>query len=213
MVHPRLLARLALDQHQLQGRFGDREVGVARPALGRLGLDELALESDRSVHVAHVERELHPTHGSSSILMNVDVLTMPRTSTVVNIHGRLGCVPADAPTELPLIDVSAGAPCCTPIAGAPLDADQAADLAHVLKALADPARLRLLSVIQAADGGEACQCDLTDPVGLSQPTVSHHLKVLRDAGLVTATRRGTNIWYAAASDQVAALRAVLAPAQ
>ena len=87
-------------------------------------------------------------------------------------------MPTATRTELPLADV----PCCTPIAGAPLGADEAADLARVLKALADPARLRLLSVIQAAEGGEACQCDLTVPVGLSQPTVSHHLKVLHDAG-------------------------------
>ena len=63
-----------------------------------------------------------------------------------------------------------------------------------------------------ADRGQVCACDLVDPVGKSQPTVSHHLKVLREAGLVTATRRGQNIWYAVVPEQLAALRGVLAPA-
>ncbi len=92
-------------------------------------------------------------------------------------------------------------------------AEAAPALAKAFAALGDPVRLRLMSLLMTADGGEICACDLVEPVGKSQPTVSHHLKVLRDAGLVTATRRGTNIWYAAAPDQVAALRASLAPAQ
>jgi ArsR family transcriptional regulator len=106
---------------------------------------------------------------------------------------------------LPLAEV----PCCTPIAGAPLGVEEAADLAAVLKALADPARLRLLSVIQAAAGGEACQCDLTEPVGLSQPTVSHHLRVLHDAGLVTREKRGVWAYYRAVPDRLAAVAAAL----
>jgi ArsR family transcriptional regulator, arsenate/arsenite/antimonite-responsive transcriptional repressor len=134
---------------------------------------------------------------------------MPRGSTVVNVRGRLGSVPTATRTELPVTDVSAALPCCTPIAGAPLGVDEAADLARVLKALADPARLRLLSVIQAADGGEACQCDLTAPVGLSQPTVSHHLKVLHDAGLVTREKRGPWAYYRAVPARLAAVAAAL----
>ncbi|WP_298803498.1 metalloregulator ArsR/SmtB family transcription factor [uncultured Pseudokineococcus sp.] len=86
--------------------------------------------------------------------------------------------------------------CAAPLTAAPLDADEAARLAHVLKALADPARLRLLSLVAAADGAEACVCDLTEPVGLSQPTVSHHLKTLVDAGLLTRERRGSWAFYA-----------------
>ena len=77
--------------------------------------------------------------------------------------------------------------CCVPLAGEPLTAEAATDLARTLKAIADPARLRLLSMVAAHEGGEACVCDLTEPLGLSQPTVSHHLKVLVDAGLLTAT--------------------------
>jgi ArsR family transcriptional regulator, arsenate/arsenite/antimonite-responsive transcriptional repressor len=114
-------------------------------------------------------------------------------------------VPTVTRRELPLAD----APCCTPIAGAPLGAEEAVDLARVLKALADPARLRLLSVIEAADGGEACQCDLTEPVGLSQPTVSHHLKVLHDAGLVTREKRGAWAYYRAVPARLAAVAAAL----
>ncbi len=82
--------------------------------------------------------------------------------------------------------------CCTPLTREPLSAAAAADLARTLKAIADPARLRLLSLIAAHDGGEACVCDLTEPLGLSQPTVSHHLRVLVEAGLLTRDKRG--VW-------------------
>jgi len=76
-----------------------------------------------------------------------------------------------------------------------MDAGQADDLARSLKALADPARLRLISIVAASEGQEACVCDLTDPIGLSQPTVSHHLKVLTDAGFLTRAKRGTWAYY------------------
>lgn len=118
-------------------------------------------------------------------------------------------MPTATRRELPLADV----PCCTPIAGAPLGAREAADLAAVLKALADPARLRLLSVIQAAEDGEACQCDLTTPVGLSQPTVSHHLKVLYEAGLVTREKRGAWAWYRTVPARLAAVADALTGAR
>jgi len=89
---------------------------------------------------------------------------------------------------LPLADIA----CCVPLVREPLTAAAATDLARTLKAIADPARLRLLSMIAAHEGGEACVCDLTEPLGLSQPTVSHHLKVLVDAGLLTRDKRG--VW-------------------
>jgi ArsR family transcriptional regulator len=99
--------------------------------------------------------------------------------------------------------------CCSPLAREPLSAEAAAELAGLLKAIADPTRLRLLSLIQAHEGGEACVCDLTAPVGLSQPTVSHHLRVLLDAGLVTKTKRATWAYYRAVPDRLAAIAAVL----
>ena len=100
-------------------------------------------------------------------------------------------------------------PQISPLAGEPIERADAERLAGVLKALADPARLRLLSVIQAAEGGEACQCDLTAPVGLSQPTVSHHLKVLHDAGLVTREKRGPWAYYRAVPARLAAVAGAL----
>lgn len=103
--------------------------------------------------------------------------------------------------------------CSSALAGEVLSAAAAAELAGVLKALADPARLRLLSLIQAHEDGQACVCELTAPLGLRQPTVSHHLKVLLDAGLVTRTRRGTWAYYRARPERLAALGAILAVPQ
>jgi ArsR family transcriptional regulator len=100
--------------------------------------------------------------------------------------------------------------CCAPLGAAPLSAADAALLASRLKALADPARLRLVSLVLAAGDDGACVCDLTEPVGLAQPTVSHHLKVLHDAGLVTREQRGVWAYFradrAALADLVGALR-------
>jgi len=79
---------------------------------------------------------------------------------------------------------------------APLSRDDADTLATLLKAVSDPTRLQLLSIIRSSPGKEACVCDLTEPVGLSQPTVSHHLKILTDAGILRREQRGTWAWYA-----------------
>ena len=103
--------------------------------------------------------------------------------------------------------------CCSPLAREPMSAAAALELAGSLKAIADPTRLRLLSLIQAHDGGEACVCDLTEPFGLSQPTISHHLKVLLEAGLVTRSRRGTWAYYRAVPERLDALAAVLSAPQ
>jgi ArsR family transcriptional regulator, arsenate/arsenite/antimonite-responsive transcriptional repressor len=86
--------------------------------------------------------------------------------------------------------------CCAPLLREPITAGQAVDLARLLKALADPTRLRLVSMVAAHDGGEACVCDLTEPLGLTQPTVSHHLKILVDAGLFSRDKRGVWAYYA-----------------
>jgi ArsR family transcriptional regulator len=99
--------------------------------------------------------------------------------------------------------------CCAPLLREPLTARQAADLAFVLKALADPTRLRLVSMVAAHEGGEACVCDLTDPLGLTQPTISHHLQVLVDAGIFTRDQRGKWAYYALVPGALDALSAVL----
>ncbi|MFC8619456.1 ArsR/SmtB family transcription factor [Micromonospora purpureochromogenes] len=93
---------------------------------------------------------------------------------------------------LPVVDLQAVA-CCPPIAASPLDAAQAEVVAPMFKALGDPVRLRLMSMIASVP--EICVCDLTPAFDLSGPTISHHLKVLREAGLVDSERRGTWVWY------------------
>ena len=99
--------------------------------------------------------------------------------------------------------------CCAPLVREPLSAEQANSLAQTLKAIADPTRLRLLSIIAAHDGGEACVCDLTEPVGLTQPTVSHHLKVLVDAGLLTREKRGVWAYFTVVPAALDALASVI----
>jgi ArsR family transcriptional regulator len=98
--------------------------------------------------------------------------------------------------------------CCTPLVLAPLDEAQAVLLARGFAALEDPVRLRLLSLLAAAEEGEVC--DLTAPVGKSQPRVSHHLKILADAGLVVGDKRGRWVWYRIVPERLAQLRATLA---
>ena len=109
--------------------------------------------------------------------------------------------------ELPLADA-----CCAPLLREPLTPGQAADLARLLKALADPTRLRLVSMVAAHEGGEACVCDLTEPLGLTQPTVSHHLKILVDAGIFTRDKRGVWAYYALVPAALEALASVLSTA-
>ena len=99
--------------------------------------------------------------------------------------------------------------CCAPVISAVLGEDEAIELAAALKVLADPARLRLLSLVAAAPDGEACACNLVEPVGRSQPTVSHHLSVLVDAGLLTREKRGRWAWYSVVPERLAVLRDAL----
>jgi ArsR family transcriptional regulator len=103
------------------------------------------------------------------------------------------------------------ATCCPAVLSAPLDEDDAERLAGALRVLADPARLRLLSLIGATSAGESCVCDLTEPLGLSQPTVSHHLKVLADAGLVHREQRGRWAYFRVNPEPLELLRGALAP--
>jgi ArsR family transcriptional regulator, arsenate/arsenite/antimonite-responsive transcriptional repressor len=101
---------------------------------------------------------------------------------------------------------------CTPLLREPITAAQADRLARLLKALADPTRLRLVSMVAAHEGGEACVCELTEPLGLTQPTISHHLKILVDAGIFTRDKRGVWAYYALVPSAMDALSAVLRPA-
>lgn len=111
---------------------------------------------------------------------------------------------------LPVIDAAA---CCSPIARDVLDAEQADDLARVLKAIAEPNRLRILSIIGGTDDREACVCDINDALDhLGQPTISYHLKVLTDAGFLTRTRRGSWAYYRLVPGSLESLTRVLVTA-
>jgi len=102
--------------------------------------------------------------------------------------------------------------CCAPLLSAPLDEAEAEELAAALKVLADPARLRLLSLIAASPTGEACACELVTPLGRSQPTVSHHLAALVDSGLLRREKRGKWAWYSVDPDRLSILCRALGPA-
>jgi ArsR family transcriptional regulator len=116
-----------------------------------------------------------------------------------------------ATPTLPLLEPDLAA-CCSPVTAGVLDDQTAVQLAHLFKALSDPTRVKLLSLIAAADDGEACVCDLIAPVNLSQPTVSHHMKLLVDAGLVTRDQRGKWAYYRVASATLSAMARALTPA-
>ena len=100
--------------------------------------------------------------------------------------------------------------CCPSVLAAPLPEDDARELAGAFAALGDPVRLRLLSLIAAA--GECCSCDLEEPLGRSQPTISHHTKALADAGLIVGEKRGRWMWWTVVPERMAALCAALVPA-
>jgi ArsR family transcriptional regulator, arsenate/arsenite/antimonite-responsive transcriptional repressor len=111
---------------------------------------------------------------------------------------------------LPVLDQPEVVACCAPLSAEVLGEDDAQTLSRQFAALADPVRLRLVSLLATTDGA-VCACDLVAPVGRSQPTVSHHLKVLAEAGLVVSERRGRNVWYAVVPAALESLRGALAP--
>ena len=110
---------------------------------------------------------------------------------------------------LTVLNQAGPAACCTPLAEGPLSAEKAELVAPLLKALADPVRLRLMSLVASHPGGEACVCDLTGAFDLSQPTISHHLKVLHDVGLLDRDKRGVWVFYRARTEALASLGALI----
>lgn len=136
--------------------------------------------------------------------MDVDEPIVDPISKFVNIDYHR-CMSA----TLPITDITE---CCTPLTRDRLGADESVALARSVKALADPTRLRMISIIAASEGQEACVCDIQDAFDLGQPTVSHHLKVLLDAGFLTRSKRGTWAYYRLRPDALAALASVFEPA-
>ncbi|WP_019874426.1 Rv2640c family ArsR-like transcriptional regulator [Sporichthya polymorpha] len=114
------------------------------------------------------------------------------------------------PKALPVLDTTA-AVCCAPLAAGVVDADAALEIALRMKALADPVRVQLMSLLIAERETGVCTCDLAPAVGVSEATVSHHLKQLRDAGLIEGTKKGTNTWYRPRLDNLGALCRIIDP--
>lgn len=119
------------------------------------------------------------------------------------------CQYRDMPKPMVLASPADTAACCQPLAVNALSAEQAELIAPLLKALADPVRLRLMSLVASHPGGEACVCDLNSAFDLSQPTISHHLKVLHDAGLLSRDKRGVWVYYRASTQALASLGALI----
>jgi ArsR family transcriptional regulator, arsenate/arsenite/antimonite-responsive transcriptional repressor len=115
------------------------------------------------------------------------------------------------PTSLPVLEPAELAACCSPVTGGVVSDETAEMLARMFKALGDPTRVKLLSLIAAADGGEACICDMTERVGLSQPTVSHHMRLLVEAGLAMREQRGRWAYYRVIPQVLQSLAVALAP--
>lgn len=107
------------------------------------------------------------------------------------------------------MDVKTIETCCAPVLSSPVSTEDAEELAAGFKVLADPIRLRLLSLIANSPEGEVCACDLVEPVGRSQPTVSHHLSILAEAGLLTREQRGKWAWFRVVPERIAVLREAL----
>ncbi len=126
---------------------------------------------------------------------------LPHPSTHFNASGRIDPVK--------ILDLTQAAVCCSPVTAGVLDAAAAEATAKAFRALGDPTRVRLVSMIAAQPGQEACVCDLTDPVGLSQPTVSHHLRILTEAGLVAREQRGKWAYYSLVPSGLQALARAL----
>jgi ArsR family transcriptional regulator, arsenate/arsenite/antimonite-responsive transcriptional repressor len=114
--------------------------------------------------------------------------------------------------SLTVLGAAEAAVCCPPLSAEPLSAEQAAQVAPLLKALAEPVRLRLMSLVASHPGGEACVCDLNEAFDLSQPTISHHLKVLHEAGLLDREKRGVWVYYRARTEALASLGALIGTA-
>jgi ArsR family transcriptional regulator, arsenate/arsenite/antimonite-responsive transcriptional repressor len=143
---------------------------------------------------------------SGKILITVYVLLWTELAIDIDIC-QYRCVSNSLP--LTAISPAETAACCAPLTAQPLSMEQAEQVAPLLKALADPVRLRLMSLVASREGGEACICDLTGAFDLSQPTISHHMKVLHEAGLVDRDKRGVWVYYRVRPQALAGLAALI----
>jgi ArsR family transcriptional regulator, arsenate/arsenite/antimonite-responsive transcriptional repressor len=133
---------------------------------------------------------------------------MPKSDLLLTPTETAACCAPGTQVLLPAGPADSVA-CCAPLSQGPLSPDQAEQVAPLLKALADPVRLRLMSLVASHPGGEACVCDLSDAFDLSQPTISHHLKVLHESGLLDREKRGVWVYYKARAQALASLGALI----
>jgi ArsR family transcriptional regulator, arsenate/arsenite/antimonite-responsive transcriptional repressor len=133
---------------------------------------------------------------------------MPKSDLLLSPPETAACCDPGTQVLLPSVQVDLVA-CCAPLSQGPLSAGQAEQVAPLLKALADPVRLRLMSLVASHPGGEACVCDLSGAFELSQPTISHHLKVLHESGLLDREKRGVWVYYRARGQALASLGALI----
>jgi ArsR family transcriptional regulator len=129
---------------------------------------------------------------------------MPKSDVLLSVPAAALCCDPASQVRLPS-GVPGPVACCAPLTQGPLSPEQAGQVAPLLKALADPVRLRLMSLVASHPGGEACVCDLAGEFDLSQPTISHHLKVLHDSGLLDREKRGVWVYYRARTEALASL--------
>lgn len=190
---------VSFQDDEIDPTFG--EIGGRRQS-DRARADDHHGQARQAVGDGHARRQIEQSH--TDLRSYIDERRCPvwtAISALVNIDYHRYMV-----TMLEVIDITAvGVTCCTPLVKEPIGRLQAEQLALTLKALADPARLRLLSIVASCEGQEACVCDLIEPVGLAQPTVSHHLKVLTEAGFLTRTKRGTWAYYKLRPDALTAV--------
>ena len=198
-----------LQQDQLEWRIGDREVGVAVFDLGGRSVEQLGVERDCLVEVVDVEGELNTGHVRAPYLCGL-------CRTVHSGHDATSLIYVNllqyqsVPKTLPMIDMSTPV-CCAPVAAGPMSDDDALEVALRLKALADPVRVKIMSLLFSSSAGEENSGELAAALGLGESTVSHHLSQLRRAGFVVSDRRGMHVFHRPAIDAFGALCSVLDP--
>lgn len=194
-----------LDQNQFQGRIGNRKVRVAITHFVGIGTEELRIEGDGRSQVIDIEGKLDSRH-RWSFRSYIDIRQCVHRPKHIDecqyeFDPSQGASVARKPATSP--------GCCESVGSSRFDEEDARELAEGFQALADPVRLRLLSIIASSGSEGVCVCDLIAPSGRSQPTVSHHLKILRQAGMVTTEKRGIWAWYFVDPSRVATLKSAL----
>lgn len=193
----------SFEEHQLEWGIGDSEVGVTRTESGGLGAEQFGVERNGLFEVGDIEGQLESLGGRSFCHIDHGQYV---TSILTDVNMKFVWHTGDVPQTNQIVAPSLPQLCCPGLDDPALTEDEADEIVVMLKALADPVRLRLMHLI--ARSGEACACDLPAALDRSQPTVSHHLKVLVEAGLLSREKRGKWAWFTVRHQQLQALSSV-----